>query len=132
MNFTRRGKCLARAGQTCAEHFTLHGRSSCAPQPACDKIKMTNTPGIKNTNDKEYLLHIPAQPDSREVSPSQLPNNMIPAIEKVSNFHWMIATFYFKKNNNFRKIVIEYHLFLCQFLIPLKKAVNNKIRLKYV
>ena len=40
----------------------------------------------------EYLLQVPAEPDSWEMSPAQFPDHMVAAVEQISNLHRMITT----------------------------------------
>lgn len=135
MNFKLRQwgrKESSQLRQACAKHFTYLNKAVVTLSHTFLEHICWTTPGNKCTNDKEHLLHIPAQPDSREVPPSKLSNNMISAIEEVSNFHWMIATLKTKKKiQNTGKVVKTFHLF-CQFLISLKKALHNTCRLKHV
>lgn len=40
-----------------------------------------------------FLLHVPTEPHSGEVSPSQFSHNMVAIVEQITNLHWVITTF---------------------------------------
>lgn len=57
----------------------------------------SNVITVINKATRIHLLKVPAKPDGGEVTPAQLSDNMISAIEEVSYFYWVVSSYKQKK-----------------------------------
>ncbi len=49
------------------------------------------------------ILQVPAEPDSRKMSPAQFSDNMVPPVKQITNLHRVVATW----NTNRTKQTVE-------------------------